>query len=541
MNTFAAKPKFEFKPTVRPNVRQVAKEEASKFASIAENPFHKILLGEGKPQEKKEAMTKALTFTGDKAKDRANIAAFVQIGEFFQEKRKQMEREGVNAINTEVTSYLQGVYKDLTDRMHEFEEKLKPLTDILNSVNTLRNNGVIFDTLKDIKSYNAARAQAEEEAKTIEHEMSFIKNEIEHLEKDLNAARSDTILGFIKPSAKSRANEIEIQISNRIKKLDELIETAKAKTAEPVNVPAGEFAAETKALADFINLSSDETKALMVDLISTTNEFIDTAEEKVEAVGKDLDQKVIQMDQYFDTTKQLNAIHSIMATSLTDAEKENLAQRAKLETKPENENELDGMMRTDKLDEIHNHINLSNGIKVETINALGEIQRDTGIVQSLRDATRAQKVEVRKIASQGISGTAARLRITLEGVAGAAVGEAAAGAAEHLKRMNQTTIEMAQSQVMRNVMSVNEENQRASDMIEQLVALNDVYAQATTAKNEAYAALSENMEQMRQMKDEVAARLSEADAVVANVASRSDSAPVKKSPETKSAAFDLGA
>lgn len=147
-----------------------------------------------------------------------------------------------------------------------------------------------------------------------------------------------------------------------------------------------------------------------------------------------------------------------------------------------------------------------------------------------------QKSEVRKIASQGISGTAARLRITLEGVAGAAIGEAAAGAAEHLKRMNTTTIDMAQSQVMRNVMSIQNENERAVDMIEQLVALGETFAQATAAKNEAYTALSSNMEEMRKMKDAVAEQLSQAEAVISKVASKDE---VKPKEEVKTDAFNL--
>ncbi len=135
--------------------KQESKQEqaaSQQFSNIESNPFFKIILNpELSPTEKKSEVAKALAFTENKAESQAALDAFNQFKAYLQFERKNMARQIIELTDTETFAELKDVYAEINDSLLAFEETMRPLTDIVDSIYNLRINDVTFDIYSEIK------------------------------------------------------------------------------------------------------------------------------------------------------------------------------------------------------------------------------------------------------------------------------------------------------------------------------------------------------------------------------------------------------
>src|SRR5689334_4745031 len=129
---------------------QVEAEDA-RFANISANPFYSVMFSEeNKPEQKREAVTKLLTFEGTKEENRERIKEFELFKEFLQSQREEMAQEIIRLTDTGTFAELKTVYDELNRSLIDFDEKMKPLTDIIDAVYTLRTNGLTLEAFQEI-------------------------------------------------------------------------------------------------------------------------------------------------------------------------------------------------------------------------------------------------------------------------------------------------------------------------------------------------------------------------------------------------------
>jgi len=114
-----------------------------RYANIAANPFYKVMFSEEtKPEQKKEEVTKLLTFEGTKEENREKIKQFELFKEFLQSSREEMAQEIIRLTDTETFAELKSVYDELNQSLIDFDDRMRPLTEIIDAVYTLRTNGL---------------------------------------------------------------------------------------------------------------------------------------------------------------------------------------------------------------------------------------------------------------------------------------------------------------------------------------------------------------------------------------------------------------
>ena len=125
---------------------KAARKEVSadpRFANIAANAFFKVMFAENtKPEAKRAEVAKLLTFEGTKEQNRERIKEFELFKEYLQSQREEMAQEIIRLTDTGTFSELKQVYDDLNSSLVDFDQKMQPLTDIIDAVYTLRTNGL---------------------------------------------------------------------------------------------------------------------------------------------------------------------------------------------------------------------------------------------------------------------------------------------------------------------------------------------------------------------------------------------------------------
>ena len=115
--------------------------DTERFAKIKDNPFYKIMGDQSlSPEEKRDLMVKALVVDPDLSveENREKLEALTVFKEFMQKQRIALNERNMALSETGAFSELQAVLKDMNTSLLDFEDAMKPLTDILDSVYELR-------------------------------------------------------------------------------------------------------------------------------------------------------------------------------------------------------------------------------------------------------------------------------------------------------------------------------------------------------------------------------------------------------------------
>jgi hypothetical protein len=252
---------------VKKNVEE--KTDDSATVNIKSNTFFQIMFSDKLSlEQKKVEVAKALTFSGDKEKDRTRVKEFEEFKEYLQSVREDMAKKIIKLTDTEAFSELKQVYQDLNGSLLDFDEKMAPLTEIIDAVYKLRTEGLVFDTFKEIEEDKKREIEVKAKRDAISRETSNKMYEIQNLNRKIeNLNEKKTLFGFggLSASTKAEIGDAEFKISqlnDEIKKSQvEIQELNKAAQDQ------GKFAAEKLSCVSFLISLPMSTRSARRDLL----------------------------------------------------------------------------------------------------------------------------------------------------------------------------------------------------------------------------------------------------------------------------------
>ncbi|MCB1590844.1 MAG: hypothetical protein KDI90_00195 [Alphaproteobacteria bacterium] len=464
---------------------------AKKFSKIAENPFYKIMFDpNSSPEAKMEAVAKVLEFADNKDKAKEELEAFKMFKEYLQFERKRMAQQIIELTDTEAFSELKQVYDELNNALVAFEDKISPLTEIVDSVYKLRMNGLTFDVFREIaldREEEARLAALLEQQKknllSLEEEMRQKQVRIAHLGED----KSFFGFGPVKESARKKIAELELRLDDDRGSLSDLTqkieETAKAQPRASELNP--EFLEAKGKLRELLDISSNEHKQRQEDLVQAAQNFVNTTEERVSSISEHFVGMDKQIENLLEANYSMREIYAILNDATKNAHQNNEKYREELVAKETaEESDIAKMNRERDKRDLENYIGALNASSYDTTTVLAELTNASHRIKSMKDGNQSQIDKTRQIHSSGVAGVADQLSTVLQAVSAAALGESSEMARMSLERMNTKTQDLSQKEVIRLALGTHEQNNELSKALEGLEQYGEVIRTATTITRE---------------------------------------------------------
>lgn len=465
-------------------------ESAHKFAKIGENTFFKIMFDANiSPDEKMKAVSKVLAFAENKEDAKAELEAFKQFKEYLQFERKRMAQQIIELTDTEAFAELKSVYDELNTALISFEDKIAPLTDIVDAVYKLRMNGVTFDAFREIAldreeeaRLAALRIEQEAQLKSIEQDIQRTQVQMAHLSED------KSLFGFgpVKESSRKKIAELNLILDEKRNNLKDLT----LKIAETINAQPrqsdlnADFLEAKNKLRELLDISSDEHKKRQQELVKAAQTFVNTTEERVSGISKHFEGMDKQIDNLLEANYSMREIYAILNDATKDAHKTNEQQRSSLEAVEAEESDISKMKRERDKRDLENYIASLNASAYDTTTVLAELTNAGHRIKSMKDGNDQQINKTRQIHSSGVAGVADQLSTVLQAVSAAALGESSEMAKLSLERMNTKTQDLTQKEVIRLALGTHEQNSELSKALEGLEQYGEVIRTATSITRE---------------------------------------------------------
>jgi len=502
---------------------EVKKEESAKdFSKIESNTFYKILLDQKlTPTEKKEETAKALAFEGTRDEVATRLKEFNEFKEYLQFERKRMARQIIDLTDTDAFGQLKGVYEDINDALMDFEDRIKPLTDAVDAVYKLRMNGMTFDIVREI-SQDREKEVADKELKDREQKrLTTLKGDIQSLElRNAALGEEKTWFGYGGVTKEARISMAENALSITSKK--EELETLAKKIdddslAPPAESKFGEFSEEKAKLRNLLDISTEEHKVRQEKLVDAARTFINTTESKVGSVLTHFSGMNDQIDRLGEANYSMREIYAILNDATQEAGKRNEAKREELNKASEGEGDIQKMSRERSIRDLEGHISALGQSNVDTTTVFADLTAHSNRIKSMKDGNDQQITKTRTLHTSGVAGVADQLSTVLQAVSSAALGESSEMARMSLERMNRTTLELGQKEVIRVALGTKDVNTELGKALENLETTGEVIRAATGIVREGLTETKKLRESLEQTARDVQKDIKEALGVAADV------------------------
>jgi chromosome segregation ATPase len=560
MATGAAKAKLQEKSTLSEvltdavKIRQQASEKQReivsadpRFEAIAANPFYSVMFSESTtPEEKRSAITQLLTFEGTKEENREKIKAFELFKEFLQAQREEMASEIIQLTDTGTFSELKQVYDELNTSLIDFDNKMKPLTDIIDAVYTLRTNGLTLEAFQEIirDRERERKLLAEKGEKKAEFEkLKSRVNDINSQVATLGENKSFFGLGPVKQQAREEIARKKQELSDIDQHLGKLGgEIAELDKQTPTESELGEFAEQKKKLRELLDISADEHKQRQKDLVDSAVNFVQSAKTRVGSVRQHLGQMNDQVENLFDANNMMGSVYAVLNEGIKNASDQNQKVRDALQPPTGEEDMITKMTREQKKMSVEQHITALDASAADTMATYADLTSGAIRIKTMKDAVDQQSARARTMHSQGISGVADRLSVVLQAVSSAALGEASAMAKDTLEQMSQNTNKVAQKESIRIAMGIEEQNSELAKAIDDLGAYGEVVRTATNITREGITDMRKKLDELKTLAEDVQGDVQDAIAVNADTARPGGAAAAKPAASAAAPAnpFKLG-
>lgn len=526
---------------------QQAPAEDPRFANISANPFYQTMFAEDtKPEQKREAVTKLLTFEGTKEENRERIKEFELFKEYLQSQREEMAQEIIRLTDTGTFAELKSVYDELNRSLIDFDDKMKPLTDIIDAVYTLRTNGLTLEAFQEI----LRERRREEELLKKKNEK---RNEFQTLEAQVHTFNSDIAalkekrgffgLGGVTQDAReaiARTNTELERVRDRLVTLGD--EIAELNKQTPSESQLGEYAAQKQKLRELLDISTEEHKDRQKALVDSAVGFVNTAKTRVASVRQHLGQMNDQVENLFDANNMMGTCYAILNEGIKDAATNNQKVRGELqEPAAGGEDMITKMTREQKKMAVEQHMTMLDSSAADTMATYADLTSGAVRIKTMKDAVDQQMNRARAMHSQGISGVADRLSVVLQAVSSAALGEASAMAKDTLQQMAENTNKVAQKESIRIAMGIEEQNEDLKKAIDDLGAYGEVVRAATNITREGLTDMRSKLDELKKLAEDVQGDVHDAIAVNAETAAqpKTPAAP-QAAPSATPSPFKLG-
>lgn len=505
------------------------KAEDARFANIQSNPFFKAMFAEeSRPEEKKNVVAKMLTFEGTKEENRERIKEFELFKEYLQAQREAMAQEIIRLTDTETFAELKMVYDDLNTSLIEFDNKMRPLTDIIDAVYTLRTNGMTVEAFQEIIRDRKREEELHKARQSKKLELSELTDRTNHLQQHNAALREEkSFFGFggITEEARQRIAQNDLDLANIADRLGSLGTEIVALDAQvPNESQMGEFAAQKEKLRELLDISTDDHKQRQRDLVDSALNFVNTAKTRVGAVRQHLGKMGDQVENLADANNTMGTVYAIMNEGIKSAGADNLKLRDTLQDPGAEEDTIAKMTRDQKRMAVEQHMTLLDASAADTMATYADLTSGAIRIKTMKDAVDQQSIRARTMHSQGISGVADRLSVVLQAVSSAALGEASAMAKDTLQQMADNTNKVAQKESIRIAMGIGEQNTDLAKAIDDLGSYGEVVRAATNITKEGLTEMRGKLDELKKLTEVVQDDVKDAIAVNADIAANKPAA-----------------
>lgn len=465
----------------------------------------------------------------------------------MQEQRELMAKEIISLTDTETFAELQSTYRDINQDFIEFEEDMKPLTDLIDAVYTLRTSGKTMEAFKEIKLDQAREVEISEARAKAAAEVKAAKDTINSLSRriaELGTQKGFFGFGGVKPEAQAEIAKLEVDMDAALTMLSDA--EKRQKDAASLSVDSNSILQsdnpdETarlleakKKLSELLNLSSDEHTERQRELVQSALNFINTSKTRIGSIREHLGGMENQIENLSDTNNTMTQIYAIM----TEAEKEAAVENQKLRdglTEPVGEeNLIEKMNRETKQRDIDEHIKNLSQSTVDTQATYSDLASGAIRILTMKDATNTQQVKAREMQSRGIAGIADRLSTVLQAVSGAAISEAQSMANDTLRMMSDSTNKIAQKESIRVAMGIQETNDDLMRIAADLESYGEVSKASTDIIRTGLFEMQENISTIEAIRNEVQESMKEAIGVNSEVSGSTNHIGSVKVGSTKS-------
>lgn len=507
-------------------VRQrAARPEQQQNAAITANPVYQLMMEEAKsPEEKRDAVAAFLTFPGTKEESRARVQAYQEFEEYLQAVRSSMAEEIIKLTDTETFSELQAVYNDLNNALIEFDDRMRPLTDIVEALYTLRTEGKTFDAFREIKADREHDEQRRIDHAAKEREFETLNGTIKRLTGDIAALGEKKGwfgLSSVTEAARQEIARKDSELATARGGLEALQRDLQALERQgPGTSSLGEFSAQKDKLRELLDISSDEHKRRQVELVAAARNFLDTAKARIGEVRTHLGAMTTQVDHLYDANAKMSSAYAVLTDGVKTASEDNRTLLTGLQPSDGSvEPMIARMAREEKTLAIQEHLTALTTAGAHTTETYADLQSQAIRIKTMRDSTQAQIEKARAMGTQGIAGVADRLSVVLQAVSSAALGESSAMARDTLTAMVDSTNRIAQKETIRVAMGVSDANQEVLKAIDDLGAYGEVVRTATDISRTGLSEMRDNLERIKELAESVRADVHESVAVGAGVGS----------------------
>ena len=529
----------------------------TRFANIESNPVFQIAFAPEKtPAEKKADLAAFRTFTSDKETERTKAKAYDEFKEYLQENREQMAKEIISLTDTETFAELQSTYRDINNDFIEFEDDMKPLTDLIDAVYVLRTSGKTMEAFKEIKLDQTREAEIKTRREQSAKDLEIAKQKVDDITKQI--AQLETEKGFfgfggLKPEAAAKIAILKVDLDNAIADVSDAENALTAANAETTSTNSilqtddpedtAKLLAAKEKLSELLNLSSTEHTERQRQLVQSALRFIETSKDRIGAIRGHLSGMENQIDNLSDTNTRMTEIYAILTEAEKEASKSNQTIRDELAAAPENEDLISKMTRETKQRDVDEHIKAIAQSTVDTQATYADLASGAIRILTMKDATQNQQVKAREMQSRGVAGIADRISTVLQAVSGAAISEAQSMATNTLQMMSDSTNKIAQKESIRVAMNIQETNDDLMKIAADLESYGEVSKSATDIIRTGLVEMESNLDEIARIRDQVQQGYKEAIGINAEVqgGSKGSSGPsgTLKKPGTPSP-FKLG-
>lgn len=458
--------------------------DTTEFSNIDSNPFYKVLFNPDlNPTQKKEEAAKLLTFAESAEESKERLAAFVRFKEYLQFQRKRMAQQIIALTDTEAFSELQQVYQEINDALIEFEDRISPLTDIVDAVYTLRMNGVTFDAFREIAEDKEAEELLKKLREEQEEKLNVLNDDLVWLRQENATLKQDKWLFGLGPTKKEAREHIaknQALMADKQADLEALTLEIEQTPPKPVRETQLEGFLEEKAkLRELLDISSDEHKERQELLVKSAQDFVNKTEQRVSNVLQHFTGMNSQIDRLADANYSMREIYAILNDSTKDALDANQDARENLTKEEPGEGDIQKMQRERSLREVENFVGSLSQSHVDTTSVFADLTSSSHRIKSMKDGNSQQISKTRALHTSGVAGVADQLSTVLQAVSAAALGESSEMARMSLERMNQTTQDLSQKEVIRVALGSKEVNVELGKALEDLEQYGEVIRAAT--------------------------------------------------------------
>lgn len=522
----------------------------ARFAGIESNPFYKVMLDEARdPQSKLEAVTEALTFADDRDAARENLSEFDAFKDFLQFERKRMAQEIIALTDTEAFSELKTVFEDINTALITFEERIGPLTDIVDAVHTLRMNGITIDVFAELMQEREEEQKRKDRKAKLNLSLSELEGNVRQLQLESKKLESDrSFLGFggIKRTAQALIEQNQSLIDEKTQTISGIVAEIKEIDSTRVqNEQFAEFASEKEKLRELLDISSEDHQARQKELVESAQTFINTTEERVSSVLDHFTRMGGQIDNLDEANFTMRSMYATLNDAIKGADEANEKRRGEIKAAIETASGDLERLNQERLErDVNNHISALGRSTVDTTAVLAELTASGHRIHSMREAGDQQVAKTRALHTSGVAGVADQLSTVLQAVSAAALGESSEAAKMSLERMNRTTSDLTQREVIRVALGTKEMNADLTNALAELSEYGETIRTATSITREGLTETRELLGKIERQTADTQAAVKESLDVAADVASGKGGTRQEPDEEVKAAAppnpFRLG-